>query len=89
MTNREASDETAEHSSGEHVAPVMMVVADARQADVQRHVDRVDLHQMTNQPAAGPRQTRLQVQLHCTNHFIVTIISAIIIVIIIIIIITG
>ena len=47
MTNRQGSSENADDDSRQHVAPVMFVVADPRQADVDRREDQQALNCMS------------------------------------------
>jgi len=64
MANREAGKQTTKEGTRQDITPVMLVVTDTRQADINRQIDSSSLEKMTEKLAAGPCESRLNVKLH-------------------------
>jgi len=64
MANRKACHENAKGCTRQHIAPVMFVVTDTRQADPDCKVDRNGLQEVTKKFATGPHEAGLEIQLN-------------------------
>jgi len=67
MANRKACHESAKYCTGQHIAPMMLVVTDTRQADPDCKVDSEGLQEVTEKLATGPHEAGLKVQLYLHN----------------------
>ena len=61
--DRERGAEDADDGAAQHVAPVVLVVADAWQTDVEGGVDAERLQHVLQQATAPPAHPRLEVEL--------------------------